>query len=71
MRRSVSESAALDNHADLPRDDDGPVFREPWEAQAFAMTLELHQAGQFTWHKQTFFGGLYQKVVATARHESS
>jgi nitrile hydratase accessory protein len=33
----------------LPLDDDGPVFREPWEAQAFAMTLELHQQGRFTW----------------------
>ena len=32
-----------------PCDDDGPVFKEPWEAQAFALTLELHQAGHFTW----------------------
>ena len=34
---------------DLPRDDDGPVFREPWEAQAFAMALSLHERGVFTW----------------------
>ena len=34
---------------DLPRDDDGPVFREPWEAQAFAMALALHERGLFTW----------------------
>lgn len=34
----------------LPRDEEGsPAFREPWEAQAFAMTLKLHQAGLFTW----------------------
>ena len=33
----------------LPRDADGPVFREPWEAQAFALTLALHQRGLFTW----------------------
>ena len=26
-----------------------PVFREPWEAQAFAMTVSLHQRGLFTW----------------------
>ena len=26
-----------------------PVFREPWEAQAFAMTLALHERGLFTW----------------------
>lgn len=33
----------------LPRDEAGPVFREPWEAQAFAMTLALHERGLFTW----------------------
>src|SRR6476646_8019110 len=33
----------------IPRDAEGPVFREPWEAQAFAMALALHQRGLFTW----------------------
>ena len=33
----------------IPSDDEGPVFREPWEAQAFAMTLALHERGLFTW----------------------
>lgn len=33
----------------LPRDENGPVFREPWEAQAFAMTLALYDRGVFTW----------------------
>jgi nitrile hydratase accessory protein len=33
----------------IPRDADGPVFREPWQAQAFAMTLALHERGLFTW----------------------
>ena len=32
-----------------PRDERGPVFSEPWEAQAFAMTLKLHESGCFTW----------------------
>jgi nitrile hydratase accessory protein len=36
---------------DLPQDEEGPVFREPWEAQAFAMTLALHERGLFTWHQ--------------------
>ena len=35
----------------IPRDDDGPVFREPWEAQAFAMALALHGRGLFTWNE--------------------
>ncbi len=33
----------------LPRDADGPVFAEPWQAQAFAMALALHERGLFTW----------------------
>jgi nitrile hydratase accessory protein len=33
----------------IPRNDQGPVFREPWQAQAFAMALALHERGVFTW----------------------
>jgi nitrile hydratase accessory protein len=33
----------------IPVDADGPVFRAPWEAQAFAMALTLHERGLFTW----------------------
>jgi nitrile hydratase accessory protein len=33
----------------IPRDAEGPVFREPWEAQAFAMALALHEGGAFGW----------------------
>ena len=34
---------------ELPRDADGPVFAEPWQAQAFAMTVRLHEQGHFEW----------------------
>ena len=40
--------AALEVPA-VPQGEDGPVFREPWEAQAFAMALSLHRHGLFTW----------------------
>jgi nitrile hydratase accessory protein len=33
----------------MPRDADGPVFGAPWQAQAFAMTVALHERGLFTW----------------------
>ncbi|WP_169566562.1 nitrile hydratase accessory protein [Sneathiella limimaris] len=33
----------------IPKDDNGPVFEEPWQAQAFAMTLQLKEQGHFTW----------------------
>jgi nitrile hydratase accessory protein len=35
------------------RNAEGPVFREPWEAHAFAMTLLLHERGHFTWPEWT------------------
>ena len=40
---------AIEAVPSIPRDTEGPVFREPWEAQAFAMTLALHARGLFTW----------------------
>ena len=33
----------------LPRDEGGPVFTEPWEAQAFALAVKLSEKGHFTW----------------------
>ena len=33
----------------LPCDAAGPVFTEPWQAQAFALVVALHQRGVFTW----------------------
>ena len=33
----------------IPLDEEGPVFKEPWEAQAFAMTLALYEKGLFSW----------------------
>jgi nitrile hydratase accessory protein len=33
----------------LPRDEDGPVFAEPWQAQAFALAVRLSEQGHFTW----------------------
>ncbi len=39
----------LSGSTELPRQGERPVFKEPWEAQAFAMAHELHEAGHFTW----------------------
>jgi nitrile hydratase accessory protein len=30
-------------------DESGPVFREPWEAEVFALALQLNERGLFTW----------------------
>jgi nitrile hydratase accessory protein len=36
----------------LPRDEGGPVFAEPWQAQAFALAVKLSEAGHFTWKER-------------------
>ena len=33
----------------MPQDEGAPVFRQPWEAEAFAITLALHARGLFGW----------------------
>ncbi|EFL88758.1 nitrile hydratase accessory protein [Ahrensia sp. R2A130] len=43
---SAADIAALDG---IELHDGEPVFREPWEAQAFAMVVALHQRDVFTW----------------------
>jgi nitrile hydratase accessory protein len=35
--------------AGMPRDENGPVFAEPWQAQAFALAVKLSEQGYFTW----------------------
>ena len=58
----------LDALPALPRDEAGPVFRAPWEAQAFAMALELHRRGVFTWSE--WAATLSAEIAAAnARHE--
>ena len=42
-------SRALPELPGLPHDGDAPVFGAPWQAQAFAMTVALHERGLFTW----------------------
>ena len=37
--------------AGQPQDTDGPVFKNAWEAQAFAMAVLLHEHGVFTWRE--------------------
>jgi nitrile hydratase accessory protein len=49
----VSIGEAIGAVPGIPRGPEGPVFREPWEAQAFAMAVALHERGLFTWSEWT------------------
>jgi nitrile hydratase accessory protein len=55
----------------IPQDNDGPVFREPWEAHAFAMTLALHKRGLFTWSEwATALGAEIKRAQAAGDPDS-
>jgi nitrile hydratase accessory protein len=41
--------SAPEDSPGLPRDAEGLVFAEPWQAQAFALAVQLQAEGAFTW----------------------
>jgi nitrile hydratase accessory protein len=51
LTRPEPSPDAIPNGA--PRDENGPVFAEPWQAQAFAMAVKLSELGHFTWSEWT------------------
>src|SRR5258708_12270924 len=51
MTTSIPHEVNLRALPALPRDELRPVFKAPWEAQAFAMTVSLHARGVFTWRE--------------------
>jgi nitrile hydratase accessory protein len=46
---SISQPQNLAALTSLPRDEGGPVFAEPWQAQDFALAVRLSAQGHFTW----------------------
>jgi nitrile hydratase accessory protein len=52
-RATSSISAAIASSPGVPLGANGPVFGAPWEAQAFALALALHERGAFTWGEWT------------------
>ena len=49
VRAAVVDTVRLAALPPLPRDEEGPVFAEPWQAQAFALAVRLCEQGHFTW----------------------
>jgi nitrile hydratase accessory protein len=47
--RAIPDNDSLAALPRLPRDEGGPVFAEPWQAQAFALAIKLSEQGYFTW----------------------
>lgn len=51
----------------LPRDENGPLFAEPWQAGVFAMTVKLAEAGHFTWDEWSRTLGAELEAARTER----
>jgi len=49
MSTDAAARRAAQSVPDLPRNAEGPVFRAPWEAEAFALALSLNERGVFSW----------------------
>ena len=61
---SLPASDRLADLPRLPRDEGGPVFAEPWQAQAFALAVKLSEQGYFTWKE--WAAGLAEELRAAA-----
>ena len=53
----------MQNFPHQPQDDQGPVFNEPWEAQAFALVIALHEQNLFSWQE---WAGVLSEQIALA-----
>jgi nitrile hydratase accessory protein len=60
----IREPESLAALPQLPRDAEGPVFAEPWQAQAFALAVKLSAQGHFTWKE--WAGALADELKAAA-----
>ena len=49
----------------VPSDGHEPVFAEPWQAQAFALVVQLHAQGAFTWPD---WAAALAETIAAAPH---
>jgi nitrile hydratase accessory protein len=47
------DSGGGDDDGTLPHNTGDQVFREPWQAQAFALAVSLHERGLFSWKEWT------------------
>jgi nitrile hydratase accessory protein len=61
----LATSDRLSDLPRLPRDEGGPVFAEPWQAQAFALAVKLSEQGHFTWKE--WAAGLAEELQAAAK----
>jgi nitrile hydratase accessory protein len=65
----MTEGQRLASLPAIPTDAEGPVFAEPWQAQAFALAVKLSDEGHFTWKE--WAAQLGDKLKRAATHGES
>jgi len=61
----------LERVAPISRCEDGPIFNEPWQAHAFALTVALHEQGHFSWAEwAACFSGVIEDAKGTSPVDS-
>ena len=64
MKQSETMREALAVVRSIPRDNEGPVFQAPWQAEVFAMALTLYERGLFQW---TEWAALLSEEISLAQ----
>jgi nitrile hydratase accessory protein len=63
--RATSRLLGRNGELNIPRDEHGPIFHAPWEAEAFALAVSLNEHGLFTWKEwATTLGDEIKKAQA-------
>jgi nitrile hydratase accessory protein len=65
---SIAKPGNLALLPELPRDPGGPVFAEPWQAEAFALAVRLSAQGYFTWKE--WAAALADELAAAEQHSA-
>jgi nitrile hydratase accessory protein len=66
---STAEPESLAVLPRLPRDAGGPVFAEPWQAEAFALAVRLSAQGCFSWKE--WAAALAEELAAATQQPTS
>ena len=65
------DADALKNLPLLPRDEEGPVFAEPWQAQVFAVVVKLNEADLITWKEWAeYLGSVIREAESRGEYDT-
>ena len=71
LSKDMIDPDALKNLPLLPRDEEGPVFAEPWQAQVFAVVVKLNEAGLISWKEWAeYLGSVIREAESRGEYDT-